>query len=215
MADRDLLHHAATCYRRAGHLDDAARCFRGARLYREAAAVWESLGALAEAATDLAAAGRPEHAAWLVAHRLGDPTRARELLAHPPPAPSPAGGVGEDQEAAAAASRVRTLLRDLTLARCEVADTGGNEPVPPSVIAVLDAVMDELDQPDRGGLDHDLEDRAVELAETIQRPDLAALVFAAALRGARPGVAQRWDAWSQRTFGVALVLPDTTRAGDR
>lgn len=219
MADRDLLHRAATCYRRAGHLDDAARCYRGATLHREAAAVWESLGVLAEAATDLTAAGQPERAAWLLAHRLGEATRARELLAHEPPSSpppsSPSSSSGNDREAAAATDRVRGLLRALVLARCDVTDAGADAPPPPTALAALDTVMDELDGPTPAGPDHDLEDRAVELAEAIRRPDLAALIFAAAVRGGRHGAAERWDTWSQETLGVALVLPATARAGDR
>ena len=207
MADRDLLHRAATCYRRAGHLDDSARCYRGAAMHREAAAVWESLGALTEAATDLAEAGQPEQAACLLVHRLGAPGLARAMLEHEHTVPV---ADGTDEQASAAAHR-RRLLRDLALARCDAADAGGT--VSPSTRAVLDAVMEEVRGPAPARLDHDLEYGAVELAEAVQRPDLVALLFAAAGRGGRHGAAQRWDSWSVRVLGVPLVLPAVVEAG--
>ena len=215
MADRDLLHHAATCYRRAGHLDDAARCYRDAAMHREAAAVWQSLGALAEAAADLADAGRPEQAAWLLVHHLAAADQARALVATPPTPPTPDTPSGPAREPAhePAAARRADLLRRLVLAHCDVTDADGT--ASPSALAILDAVMDELPQPAPTALDHDIEDWAVALAETIHRPDLVALLFAAAVRGGWHGAAQRWNAWSLQHLGVALVLPPTTEAADR
>jgi hypothetical protein len=198
VADRDLLHRAATCYRRAGYPEQAAECFRLAAMYRESAAVWESLGALGEAAADLARAGLLVRAAWLLVHRLGDPAQARELLGG-----APDGGPDRDPE----------FVRRLVLARCDVADAGGTATA--SALAVLDDVMDELAEPDRFSLHQDVEDHAVALAETIGRPDLVALVFAAAVRGNRPGAARRWDAWSLRELGMPVVLPAGTSAAIR
>lgn len=209
MTEQDLLHRAATCYRRAGHLDDAARCYRGAAMHREAAAVWESLGALAEAATDLTEAGQPERAAWLLVHHLGAAEPARELLRRQPTTPAPGEPTGATGEQAA--EHRRDLLRALILARCDVADHGGNAST--STLAALDRVMDDLQGPAPAALDNLVEDWAVELAETVQRPDLVALVFAAAVRGRRHGAARRWDAWSLRTLGVPLVLPATAEEG--
>jgi hypothetical protein len=207
VADRDLLHRAATCYRRAGQLDDAARCYRGAALHREAAAVWESLGALAEAAADLADAGRPEHAAWLLVHRLGAAGPARALLAALPP-------TGETASSEPAPGERRTvLLRSLVMARCDVAEAGGS--ATPDVLAVLDTVLAELERPGPATLEHDVEQWAVEIAETVHRLDLVALLFAAAVRGGRHGADQRWNSWSVRTFGVPLVLPANVTAGAR
>ncbi|SDT45844.1 hypothetical protein [Actinoplanes derwentensis] len=201
MADRDLLQRAATCYRRAGRLDDAARCYRGAALHREAAAVWESLGALAEAAVDLARAGRPEQAAWLLVHRLGAPGPARELMESHRPEPESDDG------------HRRGLLRSLVLARCDVADDTGA--ASPATLAVLDTMLAELERPVPAALEHDVEEWAVALAETVHRPDLVALLFAAALRGGRHGAAQRWNSWSVRVLGVPLVLPAGSPAGGR
>lgn len=200
MADRDLLRRAAACYRRAGHLDEAARCYREAAMYREAAAAWEAMGLLGEAVTDLVKAGRPEQAAWLLVHRLGAAGPARALLDRA--AEEPAG---------------LPLLRGLVLARCDIADAGGT--ASPSTLATLDAVMDgvmdELERPAPDADEHELESCAVALAEMVNRPDLVALLFAAAVRGGWSGAAQRWNAWSVRALGVELVLPESVEVGGR
>jgi hypothetical protein len=198
MPDPSLLRRAASCYTRGGWLHEAARCYRAAGSHQDAARTWESAGALAEAAADFVAAGLAERAGWLLVHHLGDPSAARAAVAAPAPERPEAG-----RPTASA-----PLLRRLVLARCDVAD-GGADGRPRET---LDEVMDRLADRGLGWLDPDIETWAVLTAEAMRRPDLVALIFAAAVRGHRPGAGARWDEWSSTALLVPLVLPPDTGA---
>ena len=99
--------------------------------------------------------------------------------------------------------RSTPLLRRLVLVRCDVADGVADE----RSRETLDEVMDHLADRDRRWLDPDVQTWAVLTAEAMRRPDLVALIFAAAVRGLRPEARERWDEWSSRVLLVPLVLP--------
>jgi hypothetical protein len=197
MADPRLLNQAAGSYAQARWIHDAARCYRAAGAYRRAADAWRQVGAVAEAATDFAAAGMAAEAAWIFVHELGDVAAARAVLRDVPPrddsASQPARVMAKDD-----------LERRLASARCDVAEQRSCD----DAIAVLEEVMGFLQRPDYSWGLTDVEGRAVDLADVMLRPDLAALVFAAAVRGGHASAAERWDAWSRRALGVPLQLPD-------
>jgi hypothetical protein len=52
-----------------------------------------------------------------------------------------------------------------------------------------------------------VEEWAVMVAEAAYRYDQVALIFAAAVRGRRPGAEHRWAAWSTRVLHTELILP--------
>ena len=203
MADASLLARAAACYVRAGVPLDAVRCYRAAGSYRRAADIWARLGAFPEAARDYAAAGAHEEAAWIFADHLGDIPAARAELAAAADAAA-AAAPADPGTAQPAASRAADLRRRLILARCNAAENvAGAE-----TLAILTEVMrhleDEVEPLGRASI----ELRAVVVAEAMNRPDLVALLFAAAVRGGRPRAAERWNAWSERALGMPLILPE-------
>jgi hypothetical protein len=194
LPDSRLLQRAAACYLRAGLVHEAARCYRDGGAYRRAAQTWESIGAYAEAARDYADGGMPELAAWLLAHHLGDVAGARQQLARDP---RPA-----DPSADSPADGGRTLRRRLVAARCNAAERVALA----DVTATLEEAMLRLATGDQLA-DPLVEPWSVAVAAAMDRADLVASVFAAAVRGRRPNAAQRWAEWSRSVLHVPLVLP--------
>jgi hypothetical protein len=192
MTDAALLTRAASCYLRGGAPDEAALCYREARAYRRAAETWESIGALAEAAADYAAADMHERAAWILVHDLGDPAAARAEFA------------SAEAQAATQGHPLSEILRHIVRARCNVAEQTANA----DTLAVLQEVMDYLEQNEGQWNGTQVESWATAVAEAMVRPDLVALLFAASVRGGRYQAAQRWNEWSIRTLDVPLVLPE-------
>jgi hypothetical protein len=194
MPDPSLLRRAASCYQRGGWPHEAARCYRAAGSHQLAAQAWESCGAFADAVVDFEAAGLVERAAWLLAHHLEDPAGARAVIAG-------ASEVGRRE--GDRLSEGTHLLRRLVLARCDVAEERAGQ----LVHETLTQVMDRLAARGGGSQNPELESWAVLTAEAMQRPDLVALIFAAAVRGHRFEARARWDEWSRRVLNVPLVLP--------
>ncbi|WUI02592.1 soluble NSF attachment family protein [Spirillospora sp. NBC_00431] len=183
MPDATLYREAAACYERARHWTDAARCYRAAGMPLRAAALHERLGRFEAAAEDYQAAGEEETAGWLLVHCLGEPAPARDAVARAADGPR----------------------RDLVLARCDLAEGG-----PPALaVPALQRVCADLADPDRVPYPHrDLEDWGLVVAELAGRLDQAALIFAAAVRGHRPGAEGRWTRWADRVLGTPLVIAE-------
>jgi hypothetical protein len=203
--DTSLLARAADCYFRAGSPYDAARCYRAAGAHRAAAQTWETLLVFPEAARDYAAAGAHEQAAWILVHHLGDVPAALDELAA---AARAAGSEAQTDPAGAArppvaAQRAAELRRRLILARCNVAGDAALA----ETLAILGEVMAYAEHDAQSLLEPGIERLAVAVAESMNRPDLVALVFAAAVRGGHHQAVERWDEWSRRVLGVPLVLP--------
>jgi len=177
--------NAAICYRRAGYEWDAARCYQLAGLHRLAGEIYESIGSYPEAAAAYRDARLPVLGAWLLAHRAGLPA---EALAR-------RGGLPARPEGA-------PLRHRLIFARCAIAE-GSPADVLAAVVAEVRAALE-----DRAVVaDPVTEDWAVAVSEAAGRYDLAALVFAAAVRGGRYGAAQRWNTWSKRVLDTEITLP--------
>lgn len=185
--DPELLNRAAACYQRLGSLAEAARCYREAGSFRRAAELHERLGHFRDAALDYVNADSPDLAAWVLAHHAGDPAAARAQLTAAP---------------TTTANTAAALRRRLILARCEVAEGLRST----TALAALTAAQAELARR-RAVPDSYLEPWSVRLAESMDRPDQVALVFAAAVRGQRFGAEQRWRAWMRETLHAELVLP--------
>ncbi len=186
------LERAASCYNRLGMTAEAARCFRDAGSFRRAADLHTDLGRYRAAAADYVQAGERDLAAWLLVHLAEDPAAARATL-------EPLATTGD-------APVRRSLRQRLVLTRCDVA-TGAPER---RVLPVLTDACHYLIKPAVRS-DPYIEPWAVGLAEAIRREDQVALVFAAAVRGARPGAERRWAQWSREVLHAELILPPPER----
>jgi tetratricopeptide (TPR) repeat protein len=208
---QDYWRRAADGYRRAGLLDDACRCFEQLEDARQAALLHERRGRWARAAAwyeripaweDAARChtwdGQGEAAArcW---SRAGDRLRAGWALA----------------EQARRFAQARDLLREFTpveagealglelvLARCQ-AGMGGHH----AAASGLRNVIQQFARVETVADQQRLETWAVRLADVLQRPDLAALVYAAALQAGIPGAVERWARWAQGTLGDTTGVP--------
>ncbi|MEU4536130.1 hypothetical protein AB0G15_14820 [Streptosporangium sp. NPDC023825] len=188
MTDPQLYEKAADCFRRAGLTLDAARCYRLAGAYRRAGEQYAAIGEYREAALDYERSNQADLAAWLLAHRAGDPAAARALIAR-----------NTSREAGL------TLHQRLALARCAIVDGAPAETIPP----VIGDVCAELSDQD-ALYDRFLEEWAVALAEHLRRYDQVALVYAASVRGRRHGAETRWAQWALRVLGTELIIPTGT-----
>jgi hypothetical protein len=188
--DPGLLNRAAACYQRLGNPAEAVRCYREAGSFRRAAELSEDLGRFGDAAHDYKRADIPDLAAWLLAHRAGEPAEARALVAAAP--------ILSGQE-------VIELRRRLIVARCDIAE--GLQPA--AALDTLGSVQAELARR-RAVPDPFLEPWAVAVAEAMGLIDQVALVFAAAVRGGRNGAEQRWRAWMLDVLRAELILPAST-----
>jgi hypothetical protein len=183
MADLRLYQRAADSYERAGHLFDAARCYRLAEMYRVAAGLHEKLGLHREAVEDHLLSGEADTAGWLLAHVLGAPQEARAAL----------------EQAS------DTARRALVAARCDLAEAGS----PELIIPALDRARAELADPVAVPYPAvDLESLAVTVAELAFRYDQVALVFAASVRGGRRDAARRWSDWAAHVLGTPLTITE-------
>jgi hypothetical protein len=210
VSSEESYEQAAICYRRAGWDLEAARCYRLAGAHRRAAEIYEAAGRLNEAAAAYGEAGLPDLGAWLLAHRVGDPARARAFLdweAWDQAWVQAAPGLtrrGMVNRAFARAADGAGLRERLILARCEVAEGTPASVIRPVIADVCELLANRDVRPDPV-----VEEWAVALSEAAARYDQAALVFAAAVRGGRHGAAQRWNAWSTRVLDAEVILPTT------
>lgn len=184
MSQQEAYERAAACYHQAGYHEDAARCYQLAGAHRRAAELYELLDDYGAAAGAYVDAGMAVLGAWLLAHRAGEPARARTLV----------GGL---DAGTAPELRVRLIV-----ARCELAEAASPQSVRLVVMDVCAALTDREVRADQY-----VEEWAVALAESAGRYDLAALVYAAAVKGSRYGAEHRWKLWSRRVLGTDVILP--------
>ncbi|MDG6101425.1 hypothetical protein Daura_39825 [Dactylosporangium aurantiacum] len=207
-----LLAQAALCFEQAGQLREAARCrekagelvaaaglFRAAGDLQQAAACFHRAGRTADAVACLLALGRPRQAAdlwtqadapleaaWVLAVDAREPQAARRLLAGCTPA-----GRGEQ------------LRLRLAAALC-----GALERRPEPLVTVLREVEDQLAAVAPASEQDRLTRWAVQAADQLGRPDLAAQVFAAAYRCRLRGTVGRWREWARPALGGTAGIPE-------
>lgn len=216
--DEKLLARAAHCYERAGWLDDASRCYTAlddhtavARLH-EAAQRWEAAAGAhgradawrdaarcylraerpGDAAESLLAAGETLEGCWLLASRLQAFGRAQAAA-----------------EALAPGSPEQALARQLVIARCRAA-RGAKADAAAQVRTAAEALQGLA--PGRGR--QRVANWALDVADALERPDLAALIHAAAHRAALPHAAARWEGWAVDTLGEAAGIPLPSAAAE-
>ena len=97
----------------------------------------------------------------------------------------------------------RMLAQRQVYARCDVADGIAGDRVL-EVLAVTQRVL--ADTGDAHYIER-TETWGVAVAEAMRRYDQAALIFAAAVRGRRPGAAKRWQEWSARVLHADAAIP--------
>jgi hypothetical protein len=193
VTDPQLYERAAAHFHQAGLVSDAARCYRLAGAYRRAADLHALLEEYAEAAADYERSGMSDLGAWLLAHRAGDPSGARAMIAR---SAQPRAFERHDGGA-----EVPLRLR-LVHVRCEIGDGAR----PRTILPVVGDVCAELADPD-ALYDRFVEEWSVALGEHVRRYDQVALVYAASVRGGRYGAATRWAEWALRVLGTEPMIP--------
>jgi tetratricopeptide (TPR) repeat protein len=210
-----LLEQAATCFQQAGQYAEAARCrdkageplaaadlFRTAGELSKAADCYRRAGRTANAVSCLVELGRPEdaaalweaagnrlEAAWILAIDARKPQRARHVLDDVSPT-----GPGEG------------LRLRITVALCAALERRSNE-----LADVLRRAEEELASVTPASEQARVMQWAVQAADQLGRPDLAAQVFAAAYRCRLPGTTDHWREWARSALGGIAGIPE----GDR
>ncbi|TCO52888.1 hypothetical protein [Actinocrispum wychmicini] len=177
---------AAELWRAAGEEAKAADCYRRAGRTGDAAACLLALGRPEDAAELWREAGRPLEAAWILAVDARQPQRTHRLVTRIKPA-----GRGEE------------LRLRLTVALCAALERR-----PESLVTALRAVERELAEVTPASEQDKLVRWAVQAADHLGRPDLAAQVFAAAYRCRVRGVTARWREWARSALGGTAGVPE-------
>lgn len=198
---RRLLERAADCYEQAGLPLEAARCRERAGTLHPAAVLYERGGDLERAADCYARArlvpeavscwlrlGRVEEAAgcW---EQAGDVVSAAWVLVTAGRNTARARWLVDGDRAEPGVRR--TIVRAL----CRALEGGGHSALR-DALAALD--HRQWGTPQRW---------AVEAADLVGRPDLAAQVFADAYAGGHPAVLVEWREWAERALGGTAGLP--------
>lgn len=180
---------AAGWLHRDGHrFAEAAACFERGGQWLPAAQAHETARTFDDAARCYQAAGQPLTAAWLLAHHLGRPERALALVAAlPVDDPSTELGRALVRARCRAATRPRDAAREIR-----------------RVVTAL--ATGTLSASAQGGVIA----RALALAETINRPDLSAALFAV-----HPGAVSDWAVWASERLGSADGVPAPDPFDDR
>ncbi|ETR67026.1 MAG: hypothetical protein OMM_05360 [Candidatus Magnetoglobus multicellularis str. Araruama] len=209
---KELLGHAARCFRNAGMDQDACRCLKAAHRFSESALIyqnmnqwlfaaqcfeqvnkWESAAYCylnnhqpMDAARCLIAANESLEAGWIMAHLVKNYKKAREILI--PLKPDHL----EDR-----------LCRDLALGRCmsdrKKTDAGR------SIRNVILHLNDLSPGPGR----HRVMKWSFILAmDVLDRPDLISALFNAAKAANIPDIQQKWDTWTEtRLKYIKGIIP--------
>jgi len=171
---------SALIHRQMSRWAEAARCFEEAENWRAAARCHLEDGQPAEAARCLISAGDPLEAGWILAHLAHRYDQARAVLARFSP-DEPADG----------------LARDLALGRCDTPRK------PAAAGRAVRAVVRRLGDIDPGpGRDRVLEWALVLAVDVLDRPDLALALFTAAAAAGASDIHGRWEAWAEDRLGT-------------
>jgi hypothetical protein len=203
-----LLRQAAKCYVEAQWADDACRVFeqvgnfaraayyhekqsrwaRAAHFYalagqwRSAARCYLLCDSPVEAADCLLRVNQPLNAAWYLSHLAHHFVRAESVARTVIPA-----------------SRAEKLGIDLVVARCQ-AGTGAHGRAARELRSIVEQFGELLTMPH-------LIEWALAVAEALRRPDLTALVYAAAVNSGVPDASEKWQQWSAQMLGSKIILP--------
>jgi tetratricopeptide (TPR) repeat protein len=206
-----LLQRAARCYALAQWDDDACRVCEQLGYYVKAAQYHERQGRWVQAAQLYSRAAQWPNAArcYLKCNhpaeaaecllRSGDSLRAAWYLAELAHHFIRAESIARNFERK---SGIDELTVDLIIARCH-AGTGAHADGARRLIAGLG----RLGQPRTAAY---LVDWALAVAEALHRPDLVALVYAAAIDSGYSNAVDRWRQWSAQRIGCAFILPPDT-----
>ena len=202
-----MLIKAAQCYVKAGWLADACRVWEEIGEYREAAAIYEQQEKWEQAARCYLKVGDWSKAAWCYQSN-SQPLEAAECWLKGQQ-PLKAAWVRADQlqeiyqsyailEEVEAKSEREKLEKELITARCEV-----NQRKKASAASRVRKLVNSLNnaQPKH------LYEWAIRVAEVLNRPDLSALIYSAAVKGRMPNAIGEWEKWAMATLGEATGIP--------
>ncbi len=171
---------AAPLHERAGRWDRAAWCFEQAGQWAAAARCYRQAGEPLEAARCLVNAGERLEAGWILAHEAHRPDRARAVLAQVDP---------------------RTTEEQLALEVAQAHCTVGSERH--TADNAVRRVADRLAQIAPGWGRERVFGWALALADVLDRPDLTAQLYAAAVDAAIPQAIEHWEIWASKRLGNA------------
>jgi tetratricopeptide (TPR) repeat protein len=194
------LTQAAGCYQRAGHTVQAAACLLALGRPRDAAQLWVR-------------ADQPLEAAWVLAVDARDPLGARRLLADMDgdAAPAVAALPGTGRVRRAPAGLGDELRLRLTQAMCTALEPRGARASghqQDRLVATLHEIEERLPAVSPAAAQERLVRWAVQAADQVRRPDLAAGVFAAAYRCRLRGTAARWREWARAALDGTAGIPE-------
>ena len=198
---KELLGHAARCFRNAGMDQDACRCLKAAERFSESALIyqhmnqwlfaaqcfeqaknWQSAAHCylqnhqpVDAARCFIAANMPLEAGWIMAHHVKNHKKARKILN-----PLKLKGL-EDQ-----------LSRDLALGR-SWAD-GKKSEAGRAIRNVIHHLNDLTPGP---GRDRVMKWSFILAIDVLDRPDLVSALFNAAMSAQIPDIQQKWETWAE------------------
>ncbi|MGK7874142.1 MAG: SUMF1/EgtB/PvdO family nonheme iron enzyme [Xenococcaceae cyanobacterium] len=210
---KELLEKAAQCYIKAGWLDEAGRVWARLGKYSQAAhcyeqqETWSKAAQFYEKEQDLSKAaqcylkadqpdaavecwhqgGEPLRAAWIRADSLKQRYQPLAILAELTPK-----------------TETEALEIELITARCQ-ASPRNNSQAAKSLRKLLDF---------QAGIgDKHLYEWGLRIAQVIKRPDLRALIYAAAVRAKIPNAIEEWEKWAIEKLGDATGIPDFEKEG--
>lgn len=203
-----LLKKAAICYVTAGWDEDACRLFEHLNIPTRAAYHHERLGRWEQAANCYARVGRWSNAArcYLNCNR---PVEAAACLLRDGQSLLAAWYLADLAHQFIRARSIVSTFRvtspadecalNLIVARC-LSGTGA----PAEAARRLRSVLEWLSQ---GPAKPDLIEWALSVAQALRRPDMTALVYAAAVNSGALGAGEKWQRWAAETLGTEFILP--------
>ncbi len=218
-AGNELIQRAVKCYAVAGWADDACRLFERLGDFRSAASYHERQGRWLEAASCYSSAGEWQSAARCFLQRnryndaaqclekAGDKIHAAWLWAHEVHRFRYAQTIARKEKPETEPDR---LAVQLVLARC-----GAGLKKKTQAAKQLRQVIDIL-----GTLALDMNrDRlnrwAFAVAHSLVRPDLTALIHAAAVSAQVPEAGEQWETWAIDALGDAAGVPDMQKRNEK
>ena len=175
---------AARIAERRGHHARAAELFVVAAAWTDAARCWLACDRAADAAACYERAGDLLEAGWTLAHRAAQPLAGRAMAER------------------WSGDRLERPACEVLIARCEAG-------VGQRAVAAqkLTRAMHELRRLPVSPVRTRALDWAFAVAEQLRRPDLSALLHAAAASSAEPGAIRRWEAWALDVLHDASGIP--------
>lgn len=181
-------HQAAPIYEQQENWTQAAQCYRQAQNWLKAAHCYQKDGQAEKAAECWLEGGETLKAGWIWVSELKQVYRAREVLSN-----------------FIAQTEIQRLEIELITAHCD-ANRGKKRETAIRLRGQLESL---LDNPQTY-----LYEWALTIAETINRPDITALIHATAVRAKVPNATSQWETWAITKLRDATGIPKEEAGGN-